>query len=187
MGQCCYLAPQTTPLAPSCRHSARVGIFDAFNLRVHHRVARRQEQVQTGIERDEECEGGRGMEHREREREKVNERAKRSEREDGVVSRSEKIGEATAKRRWRKTERSLPSLHCARASVCSLRRTLGIVCFQHAHTCVNQSNHLITNNLLVLLFSSLVSIVLLVWHRPRGKVLFVQRQSAGPDNGPTLS
>lgn len=57
---------------------------------------------------------------------------------------------------------------------------------KHAHTCVNQSNHLITNNLLVLLFSSR-SIGLLVCHTPRGRSLFVQRQSAGPDNGPTLS
>lgn len=53
-----------------------------------------------------------GRRQRERKREKVNggAGAGKREREDGVVGRSEKIGEATEERRRRETERSLPSL-----------------------------------------------------------------------------
>lgn len=57
-------------------------------------------------------EGGRGTEA-ERKKKRESERgdgAGRREREDGVVGRSEKIGEATEERRRRETERSLPSL-----------------------------------------------------------------------------
>lgn len=57
-----------------------------------------------------------GRRQRERKREKVNGGggAGKREREDGVVGRSEKIGEATEERRRRETERSLPSLPRAR-------------------------------------------------------------------------
>lgn len=104
--------------------------------------------------------------------------SKRENRQGNGGTKTEGETEERGRRRG-----SLPSP--TRASACSLRRTPRGPCFQHAHTCVNQSNHLITNNLLVLLFSR--SIPLLVCRTPRGRALFVQRQSAGPDNGPTLS
>lgn len=51
-GQRCYLAPQTTPPRPRLAPPLRPSAFGAFNLRAHHRAG--QEQVQAGIERDEE-------------------------------------------------------------------------------------------------------------------------------------
>lgn len=133
----------TRPVAPPLRPSA----FGAFNLRVHHRAG--QEQVQADIERERErdAEWGWKRDGAERKKKRESERGSREE-QGGRCCWSEREN----RRSDGGTERSLPSLP---ASACSLRRTPGIVCFQHAHTCVNQSNHLITNNLLVLLFSSL--------------------------------
>lgn len=108
-GQRRYLAPQTTPLAPSCRQ-LRPSAFGAFNLRMHHRVG--QEQVQAGNERERDEKRGWKRDRAERRKKRESEQGSREEREDGAVGRSEKIDKATEERRWRKNGRDL-SPHAA--------------------------------------------------------------------------